>query len=69
MSSICKPDKHRCDDWLARCSCLEVYIAHMKFTKTSSLSDKLDALLLEYVLPHAKRNTFYRKALEKNKKY
>jgi hypothetical protein len=41
----------------------------MKFTKTSSLSDKLDALLLEYVLPHAKRNTFYRKALEKNKKY
>ena len=42
-----------------------VHIAAMKFAKESSLAARLDALMLEYVLPHAKRNTFYRKNLDK----
>ena len=46
----------------------EVHIAAVKFAKEASLAARLDALILEYLLPNAKRNTFYRKILEKEKK-
>lgn len=39
----------------------------MKFVKETSLAAQLDALMMEYLLPNAKRNTFYRKNLETKK--
>ena len=46
----------------------EVHIAAVKFAKEASLAARLDALILEYLLPNAKRNTFYTKIHEKEKK-
>ena len=45
----------------------EVHIAAMKFVKETSLAARLDALMLEYLLPNAKRNTFYRTDFEEKK--
>ena len=40
-----------------------VHIAHVKFPAIGSLAESLEALLLEFLLPHAKKNTFYKKEL------